>query len=77
MMAATGKQLKQSVNVFQILMLYLRLPAQVEFTRSLDRGEIMGELQAQILRLRAQKNMNREGKEMMGTDIHRRNRRCD
>ncbi len=27
MMAATGKQLKQSVNVFQILMLYLRLPA--------------------------------------------------
>ena len=26
MMAAIGKQLKQSVNVFQSLMLYLRLP---------------------------------------------------
>ena len=25
-MAATGRQLKQSVNVFQSLMLYLRLP---------------------------------------------------
>jgi len=27
MMAAMGKQLKQSVNVFHSLMLYLRLPA--------------------------------------------------
>jgi hypothetical protein len=28
MMAAIGKQLKQSVNVFHSLMLYLRLPGQ-------------------------------------------------
>lgn len=34
MMAATGKQLKQSVNVFQILMLYLRLPA--SFARTIQ-----------------------------------------
>lgn len=33
MMAAIGKQLKQSVNVFQSLMLYLRLPTEIELVQ--------------------------------------------
>ena len=36
-MAATGKQLKQSVNVFQSLMLYRRLPARHGKDRQTDR----------------------------------------
>lgn len=43
-MAATGKQLKQSVNVFHNLMLYLLLPTPREHATEGERGGVRGRL---------------------------------
>ena len=52
MMAAMGRQLKQSVNVFHSLILYRRLPAKTRRMRGRARGTV-GELSARISKTRA------------------------
>jgi hypothetical protein len=66
MMAATGKQLKQSVNVFHILMLYRRLPAPMK-TRTVSK----------LVAKNEKVNANAQEVVLLCTHIHRKNRKYD